>query len=167
MSPRAAWRLERLGFERVYDYAPGKSDWTAAGLPTEGRRASALRAGDLADRDVPICEPGDPVAEVRARPDVQRAGFCLVLTPEHVVLGRLRSRDMEDARDVTAEDVMDPGPTSVRADESLPELVERMDKGDVPSILVTDAEGTLIGVLDRAHAQKRLQEIHAAQHHGH
>jgi hypothetical protein len=34
MSPRAAWRLERFGFE-VYDYAAGKADWTAPGLPTE------------------------------------------------------------------------------------------------------------------------------------
>ena len=36
MSPRAAWRLERLGFTEVYDYAAGKVDWMAAGLPTEG-----------------------------------------------------------------------------------------------------------------------------------
>jgi hypothetical protein len=33
MSPRAAWRLEGLGFERVYDYVPGESDWFASGLP--------------------------------------------------------------------------------------------------------------------------------------
>ena len=32
MSPRAALRLERFGFE-VYDYAAGKVDWLAAGLP--------------------------------------------------------------------------------------------------------------------------------------
>ena len=35
MSPRAAWRLESLGFARVYDYVAGKADWMAAGLPTE------------------------------------------------------------------------------------------------------------------------------------
>src|SRR5712691_518454 len=34
MSPRAAWRLERLGFTPVYDYALGKVDWMAAGLPS-------------------------------------------------------------------------------------------------------------------------------------
>ena len=27
MSPRAAWRLLQLGFERVYDYTAGKIDW--------------------------------------------------------------------------------------------------------------------------------------------
>lgn len=36
MSARAAWRLEQLGFERVFRYTPGKADWAAAGLPMEG-----------------------------------------------------------------------------------------------------------------------------------
>jgi 3-mercaptopyruvate sulfurtransferase SseA len=31
MSPRAAWRLKTLGFERVYDYVGGKADWLAHG----------------------------------------------------------------------------------------------------------------------------------------
>ncbi len=34
MSPRAAARLETLGFSRVYDYVGGKRDWLAAALPT-------------------------------------------------------------------------------------------------------------------------------------
>jgi len=32
MSPRAASRLESLGFRDVYDYAAGKADWFNAGL---------------------------------------------------------------------------------------------------------------------------------------
>src|SRR2546425_461639 len=36
MSPRAAWRLERLGYGPVHDYVGGKVDWLAAGLPSEG-----------------------------------------------------------------------------------------------------------------------------------
>ena len=46
MSPRAAWRLEGLGFERVYDYVPGKADWSASGLSTEGTQASMLTIGE-------------------------------------------------------------------------------------------------------------------------
>ncbi len=42
MSPRAAWRLESLGFTRVYDYVAGKVDWFAAGFPREGRLAQAM-----------------------------------------------------------------------------------------------------------------------------
>lgn len=32
-SPRAAAKLEELGFTRVFDYEAGKEDWRAAGLP--------------------------------------------------------------------------------------------------------------------------------------
>src|SRR6266851_66135 len=45
MSPRAAWRLESLGFGEVYDYVAGKLDWMAAGLRTEGTNAAHPRAG--------------------------------------------------------------------------------------------------------------------------
>jgi rhodanese-related sulfurtransferase len=61
MSPRAAWRLEDLGFEKVYDYVPGKVDWFASGLPKEGRLASLPTIGDSARRDVPTCAPAEKV----------------------------------------------------------------------------------------------------------
>lgn len=34
-SPRAAERMDRLGFTKVFDYEAGKDDWRAAGLPIE------------------------------------------------------------------------------------------------------------------------------------
>lgn len=34
-SPKAARKMESLGYEHVYDYAAGKVDWKDAGLPTE------------------------------------------------------------------------------------------------------------------------------------
>ncbi len=34
-SPKAAKRMEQLGYEQVYDYAAGKADWQAAGKPVE------------------------------------------------------------------------------------------------------------------------------------
>src|SRR2546427_13136002 len=64
MSPRAAWRLETLGFEQVYDYAAGKADWGAAGLPREGTVASDPSAGDAADPDVPTCSLQDDLRSV-------------------------------------------------------------------------------------------------------
>jgi hypothetical protein len=41
MSPRAACRLEQLGFAKVYDYTTGKADWLAHGLETEGEHAGS------------------------------------------------------------------------------------------------------------------------------
>ena len=34
-SPEAAHRMEEIGYERVYDYTGGKTDWKEAGLPIE------------------------------------------------------------------------------------------------------------------------------------
>lgn len=34
-SPKAAKRMDELGYERVYDYEAGKMDWKEAGLPVE------------------------------------------------------------------------------------------------------------------------------------
>lgn len=34
-SPKAAERMESLGYEKVYDYADGKKDWKESGLPVE------------------------------------------------------------------------------------------------------------------------------------
>jgi hypothetical protein len=69
MSPRAAWRLERLEFGPVYDYAAGKIDWMAAGLPTVRADTTVRRALDAADRDPPTCRPDDRVADVASLKD--------------------------------------------------------------------------------------------------
>jgi rhodanese-related sulfurtransferase len=34
-SPKAAERMDRLGYMEVYDYEAGKQDWKEAGLPVE------------------------------------------------------------------------------------------------------------------------------------
>lgn len=36
-SPRAAEKMEKLGFTSVFDYEAGKDDWRDAGLPVEQR----------------------------------------------------------------------------------------------------------------------------------
>ena len=48
MSPRAAWRLDSLGFTEVYEYSAGKSDWAAYGLPLEGKALTSIRIKDIA-----------------------------------------------------------------------------------------------------------------------
>src|SRR2546423_15188070 len=95
MSPRAAWRLEALGFEQVYDYVSGKADWLAHGLPREGEETSVLYAGELIDADPPTCGLTASVAEVQARLDGSRYGFCLVVNEEGIGLGRVSRRAIE------------------------------------------------------------------------
>jgi hypothetical protein len=67
MSPRAACRLETLGFEPslVFDYVEGKAGWLANGLPREGDNATVALAGELVDGDPPTCALDTPVADIR------------------------------------------------------------------------------------------------------
>jgi hypothetical protein len=57
MSPRAACRLELLGFTQVHGYVAGKADWLATGLPTEGEQAQVPRAKDVLRRDAVTALP--------------------------------------------------------------------------------------------------------------
>src|SRR5258708_4341123 len=131
MSPRAAWRLERFGFD-VYDYAAGKVDWLAAGEPTARASSEGGRAPDAADRDPLTCAPDPPVAELPA-------ASVLVVNDHGIVLGRVRAGDHPPT--ALAEDVMEPGPATVRAHEPLDDLVERMRHRHVHEIIVTTPEG--------------------------
>jgi CBS domain-containing protein len=152
MSPRAAWRLESLGFARVYDYVPGKTDWLAACLPRDGTDASVPLAGDAA-REAPTCHFRARVAEVRARVEQDEAGLCVAVNDAGIVMGVLERDRLGADDDAPVEALMTPDPTTVRASEPLAELAERMREADVEAILVTTPEGRLIGLLRRAEAE--------------
>lgn len=156
MSARAAWRLEALGFARVYRYAAGKADWLAAGLPTEGTEAKPLRAGAVARTDVPTCSPGERVDQAVGR--ARRAGWdsCIVVNAQRVVVGRLRREVFDADGEATVEQVMEEGPTTIRASEELTGLVKRMRNRNVPAIVVTDPDGRLLGILRRSDAELAL-----------
>jgi hypothetical protein len=149
MSPRAAWRLETLGFDQVYDYEAGKADWGAAGLPREGTITSEPSAGDAADPGIPTCSLLEDLPSVRAR--VQASGWdqCIVVNEQRIVLGRLGRKALaaDDGRSV--EQAMSAGPSTVRPNVRLRELEQRLERQGLRSALVTTNEGRLIGVVRR------------------
>jgi rhodanese-related sulfurtransferase/CBS domain-containing protein len=151
MSPRAAARLDSLGFERVYDYAPSKVDYLARGLPRDGEKAGERRAADLLRDDVVRCRLGDRVDRVRAEVDASHYGFGLVLDEDDVILGRLRRSALAGDGGATAEEVMEPGPSTIRADSSVDELRERLEGGGIKFAVVTTPDGVLMGIVCRAH----------------
>jgi CBS domain-containing protein len=153
MSPRAAWRLESLGFAEVYDYAAGKADWLAWELPREGRAAQVPTVGEVARRDVATCELADRVADAKAR--AQAAGFeaCVVVTERRVVLGLLRSRELDADPAATAEHVMQAGPTTYRPNVPARQAGARMRERQVDALLVTTPDGVLVGLLRREDAE--------------
>lgn len=149
MSPRAAARLEQLGFRQVYDYVPGKADWLAAGLRREGQAAGVPLAGDVADRSVLICTVDQPVDDVVAMLDETGRRVCVVVDADEVVIGLLRHEDAASRTEGTVEAAMRPGPETVRADEPLAPLLERMARSGTEAVPVTDPEGRLLGLLER------------------
>ena len=165
MSPRAAWRLEQLGFTQVYDYVNGKSEWLGYGLPTEGHDAAIPRAGHVVRRDVPTCRVDDDLAIARERMRGAGWGICVVVNEADIVLGRIRESKLgEVISGRTVDEVMEAGPTTARPDEALAGLVERMQRAGVGQIIVTSPDGRLIGILRRDEAEALL---HRAHHHDH
>ena len=158
MSDRAAWRLESLGFTIVHRYSPGKDGWLTMGLPTEGPDAATPRAGDVADRDTPTCTVHDRLGDVRDRLRAAGETSCIVVNDQRVVLGRVRLEALDVDGEQTVEAVMEAGPTTVRPSEPLDALIERMQKRRAASIVVSTANGMLVGVLHRADGERRLSE---------
>jgi rhodanese-related sulfurtransferase len=154
LSPRAAHRLAELGFEQVYDYVDGKADWLGSGLPGEGSRDDRPYAGDLADTDPPTCGPHDTASVVRARLEGSRYGYCIVVDEHRVVLGRVRRSALSGApADARADILMEPGPSTVRFNKPVDELLERMRKNNLATMIVTTPAGLLCGVFHRDDAE--------------
>lgn len=156
MSPRAASRLEALGFTQVYDYVAGKADWGSFGLPVEGRRPSSTRVGAHVRTDVPACGPADRMAEVRERVRAEDWDTCFVTNAERVVLGRLGRAALAGDDDVSVEQAMTLGPSTVRPSLELDKAVERMRRQNLASLPVTRSDGVLVGIIRRDEAERAL-----------
>jgi len=128
---------------------PGKSDWLARGLPSDGELASRPTAGSCAHDDVVTCRLDERVGPVRERVDASPYGFALVVGDRGVLLGRLRRSTLDGDRDASAESLMEPGPSTVRADTPADELAERLRGRELHTAIVSDPEGRLMGVVLR------------------
>jgi CBS domain-containing protein len=159
MSPRAAWRLESLGFTRVYDYVAGKADWGSFGLPLEGRRHSGTRVGAHLQTEVPTCTLDESLREVCQR--VHAAGWetCFVVNEQGIVLGRLGRTALARQDAASVEEAMSAGPSTVRPSLDLQAAVERLRAQNLTSLPVTTSDGRLLGLLTRARAEEALRGL--------
>ena len=159
MSPRAAWRLESLGFGDVYDYVAGKLDWMAAGLPTEGTNAQRPRAADVARKDVPTCGLNERLGEVRDRVRAQGWDSVVVVNEERVVLGLLRAQELEKDRAQLIEQAMRPGPSTFRPFVSIHEMAHFMVEHKLENSPITTSDGRLVGLLLKRDVVSRPAEV--------
>jgi hypothetical protein len=155
MSPRAACRLEALGY-RVFDYVDGIADWKAAGLAVEGTAEPGQRVIDATRSDVPTCQLDDTIGQIRSRVVAEGWDVCVVLDCDGMAVGRIRGKGFDTDRDLRAVEVMEPGPSTVRPDQQLQPLVERMHRRQAPNVIVTTPQGRLIGILVREEADRLL-----------
>jgi CBS domain-containing protein len=142
-------RLETLGFRRVYDYVAGKKSWGSFGLPREGTSVPARSAGDVARRDVPTCRRDERLADVQDR--VREAGWdtCIVVEAGGIILGRIGRKALSSKEDVSAEEAMSSGPSTVRPSIGTDALLERMRERNVTSFVITTPDGRLVGLVRR------------------
>lgn len=133
-------------------------DWAAFGLPMEGHTTQVPKAGDIFRPDVATCHPDELLGEVRQRAQAAGQEVCLVLNEGRVVLGRLRRKAWDAAASATVESVMENGPATIRPDETLEALVKRMRDRKVDSIIVTNPDGVLMGLLYVEEAEAYLKK---------
>ena len=136
----------------MYDYAAGKLDWMAAGLPTEGSNAATSRAGDLARRDVPRCRLDERLADVRERAQAAGWNVAVVVNDERVVLGVLRERKLAGDPDTLVEAAMLPGPKTFRPFAPAKEVADFLTEHDLANGPITTSDGRLVGLILREDA---------------
>ena len=154
MSPRAASRLESIGFEQVYDYSAGKADWGSFGLPLDGDADSSTRVGAHLRTDVPACRLEDRLPELCRRLDESGWETCFVVDNEGVVLGRIGRAALRDGLDVSAEEAMTPGPSTIRPSARLDAVAERMQRQCLTTLPVTTPDGSLVGLITRGDVEQ-------------
>jgi rhodanese-related sulfurtransferase len=147
LSPRAACRLEQLGFSDVYDYTASKVAWLAEGGAGEGLLHDSDRAGAVLHRDVPRVALKATIGDLAAIAGDWELG--VVVGDADVVVGVVRREALGIAAEVSVESVMQTGPATVRPSISIRELAKSMDDDGQQHVLVTKLGGELIGLVRR------------------
>ncbi len=128
-----------MGFTQVYDYAAGKLDWLAAGLPTEGSAARHPRAGDVG------------------------WDACVVVNQERVVLGLLRAKELDADPGLRIEQAMRPGPSTFRPHRPIEEMAEYMVEHKLENSPITTSDGRLVGLLRQTDAVAKARQLVEAE----
>jgi Mg/Co/Ni transporter MgtE len=117
----------------------------------------------VARSDVPTCRLDEPIGEVRKRVRALGWDACVVTNEERVVLGLLRTGELEQGQDEPVEKVMRPGPSTFRPHVPIEELAHHMIHHDLPTSPVTTSDGRLVGLLRREDAARVALEQARAQ----
>jgi predicted transcriptional regulator len=118
--------------------------------PIEGERADEPTVGQCARDDVVTCALEDRVGPVRDLVASSPYPFALVMSTGGVLLGRLRASMLDCDPDLPADEVMEPGPSTVRPHKTAAGIARDLAERDLRWAIVTTAHGELIGVVARS-----------------
>ncbi len=88
----------------------------------------------------------------------------MVVNDQRVVLGLLRSGELEGGQDEPIEQMMRPGPSTFRPHVLIEELAHFMIHHDLPNSPVTTSDGRLVGLLRREDAARVALEQARGRH---
>ncbi len=97
--------------------------------------------------DAPTCRPDDRLQDVSAR--LGEWDTCFVLDADRVLLGRLGRSALARDDDLSAEEAMADGPSTIRPSARVDWSLARMEKNDLASLPVTTSDGRFLGVVLR------------------
>jgi len=101
-------------------------------------------------RDVPTCRLTERLGDVVSRLRATGSDRCIVVNDADIVLGMLRSKALAAELATVVEEVMDPGLSTFRPDVPLEEMQHYLKERDLDSVVITTADGKLLGILPRA-----------------
>ena len=84
---------------------------------------------------------------------------CFVVNDERIVLGRLGRAPLTGEDDLSVEEAMSAGPSTVRPSFELDRAVERMRRQSLSTLPVTTSEGRLLGLLERDTAEQAQHKL--------
>jgi len=119
-------------------------------LPTEGQLATEPRIGALV-AGVATSQLGQRVGDIDGD-----MGIVVVVNAQGVVLGELRGEAIHADPQARVEDVMEPAPITYRPYIAVHDMAHHMAATGSRRVLVTDADGHLLGVL-------RVEDVERAQ----
>jgi CBS domain-containing protein len=131
-------------------------------LPLEGAEGSETRAGSHVRTDAPNCRREDRLQDICERLEETGWDTCFVLDERGVVLGRIGRRAIRGQADVSADEAMTLGPSTIRPSARLREVVERMRRQSLTSLPVTRSDGRLLGLLTLRDAEEAVRTLGAS-----
>ena len=118
--------------------------------------------GQHAREDVVTCTLRDEVGRIRELVTASPYPFALVKSADGILLGRLRASMLDCDPELHAEDVMEPGPSTVRPHKTAAGIAEQLAEKELRWAIVTTPHGELIGVAARTELEAVAEKYAAA-----